>query len=145
MAHRFYFAYGSNMNQSQMSKRCPGAVCLGTAMLSGYKFTINERGVATVVPGQSSHVYGVLWRINDADEDTLDDYEGVPWRTYSKKTVLVERDTGATQKALIYVASNRTPGKPRKGYLEGIINAAKEHSLPSKYIKELASWSKTAD
>ena len=37
----FHFAYGSNMSRTLMGARCPGAVALGIATLSGWGFVIN--------------------------------------------------------------------------------------------------------
>ena len=54
----FYFAYGSNLNQTQMTKRCPGSRPLYFAELEDMKFVINARGVATVVPEK-----GVMLRV----------------------------------------------------------------------------------
>jgi len=43
-----HFAYGSNMDREQMSRRCPGAEYVGAASLPGYRFIINGRGYTTV-------------------------------------------------------------------------------------------------
>jgi len=46
-----YFAYGSNMWRHQMAvQRCPGAEFSGVGLLRGWRFLINARGVATIVP-----------------------------------------------------------------------------------------------
>ncbi len=142
---RYYFAYGSNMDQAQMKVRCPGAVLVGTAKLCGYRFIINSRGVATVIPEASSEVYGVLWTVTEADERLLDKYEGVKWGTYKKTEMYVERDKENSVLALIYLASVSTPGSPRDNYMEKIVTAAEQCGLPNKYIEELRSWLKTAD
>ena len=39
-----YFAYGSNMNRSAMTRRCPGARAIGTAVLEGYRFFVGLDG-----------------------------------------------------------------------------------------------------
>lgn len=50
---RLYFAYGSNMDEAaQMAERCPGAEVIGLATLPGYRFVINQRGVATLPAGE---------------------------------------------------------------------------------------------
>lgn len=142
---RYYFAYGSNMDQAQMNQRCPGAILVGTAKLWGYRFIINARGVATVVSKASSEVYGILWTITEADEKSLDKYEGITWGTYKKMVVDVKMATEKSAMALTYVASDSTLGSPRANYLEKIVAAAEEHRLPTKYVEELRLWLKTSD
>lgn len=45
-----YFGYGSNLSSTQMCSRCPGSEAVGLAFLPGYRFIINERGFANVLP-----------------------------------------------------------------------------------------------
>lgn len=45
-----YFAYGSNLNVTQMARRCPDATDPRPATLADHDWLINERGVATVEP-----------------------------------------------------------------------------------------------
>jgi hypothetical protein len=46
---KLYFAYGSNLSPEQMARRCPDSIFLGKATLRGYRWQINERGVANIV------------------------------------------------------------------------------------------------
>jgi len=137
---RLYFAYGSNMDRGQMQKRCPDSEPVGLAKLEGYRFLINTRGVATVVPDDNGVVHGLLWRISSGDENTLDVYEGVGWGTYRKEVFDVEAEGGPGRRALIYVAADDGKGEPAKEYMDKIIDAAEEHCLPDKYQTELQSW-----
>jgi gamma-glutamylcyclotransferase (GGCT)/AIG2-like uncharacterized protein YtfP len=136
-----YFAYGSNMDQSQMEERCPQAKLIGQGKLAGFKFIINRRGVATVVPNPDKDVYGLLWRLNGTDEASLDEYEGVP-TNYRKKSVTIELPDQTNTSAMIYVATNDSPGTPRNLYMEKIKTAAEGHNLSPEYIEELTSWIK---
>ena len=136
----YYFAYGSNMSQEQMAHRCPRAVFVDTAKLCGYRFIINERGVATIVPDQSRKVYGTLWKITEACEKSLDAREGVNWGTYRKTTIDVKQCKGKLITALTYIANNVSRGSGRDDYMEKIIAAAERWRLPNKYLAELKSW-----
>ena len=140
MTKRCYFAYGSNMSVAEMQWRCPGALLLETARLDAHRFVINARGVATVTPDPAGAVYGVLWQITVDHEEALDLYEGVRLGFYKKRTKGVMNLEGRQTKALIYTATDSTPGRPRDGYLEEILSAAKGHGFPSSYIKELEKW-----
>jgi gamma-glutamylcyclotransferase (GGCT)/AIG2-like uncharacterized protein YtfP len=135
-----YFAYGSNMDLMQMSNRCELAATVGIARLASYRFIINSHGVATVVPDPASAVEGLLWRITDADERSLDHYEGVRQGVYRKAFVELETPDGRKIKALIYIAVDRVPGVPRPGYLEKIISAAEACGLPGAYVDQLKPW-----
>ena len=84
--YTFYFAYGSNMNQEQMEYRCQNSRPLGKVSLLGYRFIINSRGVATIIPHNYSTVNGVLWLLNLKHEFTLDYFEGVKKKTYFNMT-----------------------------------------------------------
>lgn len=42
---RLYFAYGSNINLTQMEYRCPDATPLMPVMLHGYELTFRGGGV----------------------------------------------------------------------------------------------------
>lgn len=137
---RVYFAYGSNMDRRQMEERCPDSELVGSAKLEGWRFLINTRNVATIVPDHSSVVYGVPWRISASDEKTLDGYEGVRYGTYRKDELDVEVTDGPSEKALVYIARDTEEGKPGEDYIKKIIAAAEEHDLPAEYIAELQSW-----
>lgn len=103
-----YIAYGSNLNLPQMASRCPTAEVVGKSELRGYEllFRGGRRGaVATVEPKEGSSVPVLLWKIRQADEVSLDRYEGYP-RLYDKQMMEVELDGGMVS-AMIYVM---TPG-----------------------------------
>ena len=136
--HRAYFAYGSNMDVNQMADRCPSAEIVGVCRLDGHRFLINSRGVATLVPDASSYALGILWDLPLEDEQTLDDYEGVP-AYYQKHLLTVETDREAIQ-ALIYQATDSTPGRSRRGYMEGIVAAARQHGFDEAYVAGLSLW-----
>ena len=140
-----YFAYGSNMDQVQMASRCPKATLRSTAILPNYKFIINSRGVASVVPKTGRKVYGLLWELKEEDERALDKCEGVKFGTYAKEWLDVKISESESITALVYVASNNELGPPRKGYLEKIIVAAQLCNFPRDYIEELQSWASKDD
>lgn len=86
-----YFGYGSNLWLHQMALRCPTSRYLGVARLNGYKWIINSRGYANVVEVASSaasnyddEVYGLVYRLEEEDEERLDRNEGVP-EAYTKE------------------------------------------------------------
>ncbi|RWA10619.1 hypothetical protein EKO27_g4488 [Xylaria grammica] len=85
----FYFAYGSNLHLTQMANRCPASIFKGKAVLSGYRWQINVRGVANVVPSTNDSVEGLLYLVNPRDERSLDRSEGVSKGFYQKHLLKV--------------------------------------------------------
>ncbi|MCV7280733.1 poly-gamma-glutamate hydrolase family protein [Mycolicibacterium flavescens] len=133
-----YFAYGSNLNVTQMALRCPDAVDPRPAKLADHDWLINERGVATVEPFDGSEVHGVLWRLSDRDLAVLDSAEGVPVR-YRRDRLVVHTADGPAE-AWVYIDHRVEPGPPRPGYLERIIDGAEHHGLPQRWVDFLRRW-----
>ncbi|HVO83473.1 MAG TPA: gamma-glutamylcyclotransferase family protein [Syntrophobacteria bacterium] len=136
----YYFAYGSNMDSSQMARICPSARVSGIGILSDYRFIVNQRGLATVVPETGKKVYGVVWALAEGDLANLDDYEDVAGGLYSRVPAKVTLMRGAVSNAFIYVAANDQPGSPGSRYVEAIVAAATRHGFPEPYINELRMW-----
>lgn len=133
-----YFAYGSNLCVQQMAQRCPDAGDPRPAVLADHEWLINQRGVATVEPFAGTQVHGVLWRISDDDLATLDSAEGVPVR-YRRDRLTVHTATGP-EPAWVYIDHRVDPGPPRPGYLPKIIDGARQHGLPQRWIDFLHRW-----
>ncbi|MDZ4269661.1 MAG: poly-gamma-glutamate hydrolase family protein [Mycobacterium sp.] len=137
-ARHFYFAYGSNLCVRQMAQRCPDATDPRRATLADHDWLINERGVATVEPFTGSVVHGVVWQLSDRDLATLDSAEGVPVR-YRRDRLTVRTDEGPAP-AWVYIDHRAEPGPPRPGYLERILDGARHHGLPHRWIEFLERW-----
>ncbi|OAN37984.1 poly-gamma-glutamate hydrolase family protein [Mycolicibacterium iranicum] len=133
-----YFAYGSNLCVQQMARRCPDATDPRRATLADHDWLINERGVATVEPFSGSEVHGVVWQVSDRDLATLDSAEGVPVR-YRRDEMTVLTEAGPST-AWVYIDHRVEPGPPRPGYLERILDGARHHGLPSRWIQFLERW-----
>lgn len=134
---KFYFAYGSNMNREQMIFRCPDSEVVAKAKISGFRFVINSRGVATIVPDENSCVWGIVWKISAYDEARLDIFEGVRLGVYFKKVMSVQFGNNRSVESLVYIAKNSKRGIPRQGYLERIIDGARFYGINEKYISEI--------
>jgi phage replication-related protein YjqB (UPF0714/DUF867 family) len=133
-----YFAYGSNLCVEQMARRCPDATDPRPATLADHDWLINERGVATVEPLPGAVVHGVLWRVSGHDLKTLDSAEGVPVR-YRRDRLVVHTADGPHD-AWVYIDPRVEAGAPRAGYLERVIDGARHHRLPQRWIDFLHRW-----
>jgi hypothetical protein len=136
---RRYLAYGSNLCADQMARRCPAAKPGEVVELPGWRFVINRRGVATLLPDPGACAVGLVWHLTAACEAALDRYEGVADGLYRREEIAAG---GAP--ALIYLAAETRPGMPRPGYLEGILAAAKARGLAEDRRAEIATWGRPA-
>jgi hypothetical protein len=134
-----HFAYGSNMSRAVMRANAPGAVPIGAAMLANYRFVITADGYASVEPTRAETVHGVLWRLTSRDRVSLDAWESIASGLYRPETLPV-RHAGRRRMALVYVTDRRRSGRPRPGYMEIVMAAAREWELPRSYIASLTRW-----
>lgn len=149
-----YFAYGSNMDTSQMAARCPSARVRGIARLPEHRIVFSRFsqsrgcGVASVDPAAGHDVWGVLYKITEDDVSSLDSAEGYrPERpternAYIRTTVevfVVEDQPETLIQAQTYIANPQpTPLRPNAAYMQQLINGARTHGLPQTYINELS-------
>ena len=134
-----YFAYGSNMSRTGMAARCPDARALGVAVLDGWRFIIGADGYASIVPSSGGRVRGVLWRLTASDLAALNAYESLDSGLYRHRRLTV-RHGGGARTALVYIARGHAEGRPRPGYLEGVLAAARAWNLADDYIERLRRW-----
>lgn len=73
---KYYIAYGSNLSVAQMAYRCPNAKIVGRAVLNDWKLVFRKH--ATIERNIGSSVPVLVWKIDEADEKSLDRYEGFP-------------------------------------------------------------------
>jgi cation transport regulator ChaC len=120
-----HFAYGSNMS--------------GAATLANHRFVITADGYASVEPRRVEAVHGVLWRLTPRDRARLDAWENIAAGLYRAETLPVMH-AGRRRMALVYIARPRRAGRPRAGYMEIVIAAAREWDLPHAYVASLSHW-----
>jgi gamma-glutamylcyclotransferase (GGCT)/AIG2-like uncharacterized protein YtfP len=133
-----YFAYGSNMDTQAMAQRCPRSKPIGTGRLARHRFALTPDGYGNVVRDPRKVVHGVLWDLALADVRALDAYEEVGRGLYRKVIQPIIKSSGGSAQALVYVAQGEG-GRPRDGYMEGVLAAAQAWEFPSLYLAELAA------
>jgi len=134
-----HFAYGSNMHRAVMRRHAPAAEPIGVAQLAGFRFIITMDGYASVQPARAHIVHGVLWRLTPRDRTTLDIWENIAGGLYRTHMLAVEH-AGGRRPALVYVARPRPPGRPKPGYMEIVVAAARAWEMPAQYITSLEGW-----
>ena len=91
MQKRYYIAYGSNLNISQMRMRCPHARVIGTSVIPDYELLFKGSmtgSYLTIEPKEGSSVPVAVWETTDDDEARLDRYEGFPAFYYKAEMTL---------------------------------------------------------
>ncbi len=136
---RLYFAYGSNMDRAHMAKLCKGAEPLGAATAENHIYYVAACGYASISPRRNSRVHGVLWKIGARDVLKLDEYEAVGEGLYRSAAIPVKQN-GKLLRAMIYYATEAIPGRPKPGYQEGVIAAARSWDFPESYLLELEKF-----
>lgn len=140
----WYFAYGSNMNERLFRER-RHMTPIGTRVgrLPGYRLAFTVAGgmrpgvsaPANIVAAADGVVYGVLYLLPLRKFARLDASEGAQsgylWTD-------VEDDAGASVPAVTYrVPEPAAEGRPGRGYLKLIQDAARERGLPAPYVAYL--------
>ena len=128
-----YFAFGSNLNQKQMKKRCKDSKYIGCYSLKNYKLVFRNYflggGVADIQKDKNSKVLGAIYKISKKDEKELDVYEDYP-KTYIKKYFKI-----LGKKVMFYYMPKKTMHvAPSKRYLNLIIQGYKDCGYKNNYI-----------
>ena len=135
-----YFAYGANMSPAAMRQRCRDARTVGPAVLRGFRFFVGREGWGSVQRCSGEDVYGVVWRVSLRDLAVLHGFELLHKGLYDLRRLPVLHE-GRRVSALIYILRRRASGRPRPGYIEDIVAAAREWALPEGYVKKVERWS----
>ena len=148
-----YFAYGSNMDPSQIRQRCPSARFVTLAKLSDHRLAFTryarDRGCGTCdgIPEPGRDIWGVVFDITEADLKLLDASEGYqPERPLNQNSYLREqrqvcRDGREDEPLLVWLYfANREPNPPlpNAAYKQQVVEGAKFWGLPAQYQAELA-------
>ena len=142
-----YFAYGSNMDPSQMSDRAIRYDRLFLAKLPKHRLVFNKRSsrnpqavFANVVRDRKSDVWGIAYEgITLRGIDLLDQYEGAP-RHYRRTWRIIRGEDDERIRATVYVAQPQWVVEgmnPPEYYLEKLLRASS--LLPPWYVLELQS------
>ncbi|MGP9821637.1 gamma-glutamylcyclotransferase family protein [Salinarimonas sp. NSM] len=131
-----YFAYGSNMDRTQMAARCPASRPIGTARLMRHRVVIMREGWASVARAPHGAVWGVLWDLALRDVPALDRWESLHTGLYTKLVQPVLTEKGA-RRAIVYVGRASEGGTPQPGYLESVVAAAEAAGLPPSWLATL--------
>lgn len=143
--YQLYFAYGSNLNFTQMKKRCPSAKVVSKAKKLNYTLCFpiiskkwGNKGVASIKKSKGDIVEGVLYLISSMDLLQLDKFEANGHR-YERKKVYVSLNNNIKKLTWTYIAisDHKVNYPPSVAYLNIILAGAEEHNLSKNYIIDI--------
>ena len=139
---RLYIAYGSNMNLTQMARRCPNAKLIGKTELEDYELLFRgnrSSAVATIEPKKGSRVPVLIWELSALDEEALDIYEGYP-RLYDKTMLDVKIGKEIVCSMVYIMTPGHSFGVPSESYRriieEGYRSAEIDTGILEQAVKE---------
>lgn len=135
---RLYFAYGSNLNISQMLGRCETAIPVSRFSINNWKLVF--KCVADVIPCNGSIVHGALYDVGPDDISALDYYEGINHGLYRRVEFSVKE---APTKAFFYVMNDDNIYPPHDRYLQSIADGYRDWRISLDTLEEAVkhAWS----
>ena len=99
-----YFAYGSNLNKTQMAMRCPTSIPKFRAKLFGARLVFKTYADVKRVDTNRARTFimGAVYEITKEDMKALDYYEGFP-TFYKKVNCRVMDDYGKVHQVFMYI------------------------------------------
>ena len=136
---KLYVAYGSNLSEEQMSRRCPGARVVSRGELLNHRLVFRGSpfsAVASVEPKDGVNVPVLIWSITPEDERALDQYEGFP-NLYIKHWLRVKPTAGPLDIIMTYVlnpARQLPLAAPNASYFGIILDAYHDLGFPVPFL-----------
>lgn len=150
-----YFAYASNMLDSELEKYGFKYLSKRNGYLEGYKLIFNIKSkyggqfaTANIKAKKGVRIYGVVYEITEDELKKLDAKEGVHLGQYERIKVRINYIGGSpVEDVITYRACEEFVKKnllPSKKYIQIIVDGALNNKLPVYYIARLKKV-KTAD
>jgi hypothetical protein len=142
----FSFCYGSNMKLAYLRDYCPSARPVMHAFLPNYRIefrrfsTDMNGGISTIIEHPGGLIRGVLCAVRVTELETLDILEDVPLGLYKRESFRVLGEDNEWHLGDLYrVVKPEGPFVPADGYLDLMLEGAREHGLPQDYIESIAA------
>lgn len=140
-----YFAFGSNMLTSRLTRRCPSTRVVARAVAPGHRVTFEKlsedtSGKATLAATDGPpFAAGIVYEITSNDVELLDAFEGPGYRRLDGFAVTCI-DTGKPLRVCTYVAKHEVTGlKPFDWYLALVIAGLTENGIDTDSARQLKS------
>lgn len=142
MKKRYYIAYGSNLNITQMKLRCPSATIVGVSEIENYELLFKgsfSGSYLTIEPKQGSKVPVAIWRVSESDEESLDRYEGFPSFYYKTEMELpirlIKSKEVRKERCFVYIMHEyRSVGVPTGSYVAVCLEGYRSFNFDETYL-----------
>jgi len=137
-AHRVdVFLYGSYMNLEVLREVGVKEPSHEAARLPGYCLEIAP--LANLVADAGSQAYGIITKLTHEEIDRLYGRQacGLSGGGYKPEAVLAFTIDNSLIPALCYRAPAMQPAAPEQGYVDLIVEAAREHGFPADYVADI--------
>lgn len=133
----YYFAYGSNISSSQMTKRCPTARKIGVGVLYGWEldFAVDAPhlggNAAGIYRSSNKYVWGMVYAISKKDKEELDKTEQGGYYPV-EVSIKIQDSQQHLNKVFVYAPAkpkNSASTKPDLHYVEIALKGAREHGI----------------
>jgi gamma-glutamylcyclotransferase (GGCT)/AIG2-like uncharacterized protein YtfP len=137
-----YAAYGSNLDPSLMSSRCPHSPLETTGWLVGWRLTFGgeEHGwdgsLPTIVQAPGEAVFVAVYDVTATDEQVLDEWEMADTGLYRRTKIRVNTLSGDLV-AWTYVLDAYEGGLPSAHLISVLADAAEAAGAPDDYVTDL--------
>lgn len=132
MIKTYYLAYGSNLCESDMARRCKDARPIDDSFIEDYKLTFRD-GRANIEPCEGSRVPVGVWIVSYEDIQKLDSHEGYP-ELHDRKIVKFNKD-GFMLNGIVYIMKDgHKLRKPDSAYIEKMREGYRNFLLDMSYL-----------
>ena len=159
MATDFIFAYGSNMNRSELRSWLEGSgydsslvVEATPATLRGYDFVWNYfsrsrgGGTANLEQKDNSTIWGILLEVDESLLKAFDHKEGHPYfysRGEARVSTVRMRDDQTVMAWLYLAVPNKSSARdmrPTRDYRKIVLDAGVFWEFPEEYLEKIRNW-----
>lgn len=142
-----HFAYASNLLRERILIKNISATFYAVANLQDFKLVFGSHqgkassdwhgGTATIVQSPGDEVWGVVWKMNTSNLNSLDKQEGVEDGIYTPIEVNISTQEGKILTCRSYQMNDCVCDLPSPQYKKVICMGAKQNGLPIAYQKKL--------
>ena len=115
-----------------MAYRCPHSKVAGTSEIKN--FELEFRGVVTIVPKENASVPVLIWKLDERNLSTLNQYEGWP-RLYRQEKMEFELK-GKTFEGMAYLMNYGKIAPPSQEYYNTILQGYRENGLDESFLQK---------
>jgi len=155
MGYKYYFAYGSNMDEDDLREWCKKngyspivfldkkVVFLKDYKLAFNYYSVSRRcGVANIIKSEGDEVWGLLTKVSEEDYNKICRKEGCPFYYTEIDVKVITKDQKVVKAKTFKVVKDKEAKEykaPSKYYLKLLLKSARKYSFPNWYIEMLES------